>query len=60
MNTYLCLYKSQKITVQAGTTAEAQRKAQAAWKLTEKQRPQITVYLQAIGGTPHTHNTASF
>jgi hypothetical protein len=56
MNIYLCLYKTERITVHAETTAEAQRKAQAVWKLTERQRPQITVYLQDIGGTPYRHS----
>ena len=59
MNTYLCLYKLNRISVEADTTADAQRRAQAVWKLTEKQRPQITVYLQEIDGTPYQHSTAS-
>ncbi len=59
MNTYFCLYKSKKITVQAETSAEAQRNAQAEWKLTEKQRPGIVVVLSAIGNKPYTHSTSS-
>lgn len=59
MNTYLCLYKLDRMTIQAETTAEAQRKAQNTWKLTEKQRLQITVYLQEIGGAPYQQSTAS-
>lgn len=59
MNTYLCFFKSERLEVEAATTYEAQRKAQAVWKLTDKKRPQITVYLQAIGGTPYQHSTAS-
>ena len=59
MNTYFCLYKSKKITVQAETTAAAQRNAQTVWKLTEKQRPGIVVVLSAIDNKPYTHSTSS-
>lgn len=59
MNTYVCFYKRQRIEIQAKTTAEAQRSAQAVWKLTDKQRPGITVVLAAIGTEPYTHSTTS-
>lgn len=59
MNTYICFYKRQKIEVLAKTTAEAQRSAQAVWKLTDKQRPGIAVVLAAIGTQTYTHSTTS-
>jgi len=59
VNTYHCFHDQKRIEIQASTTAEAQRKAQAVFKLKDRQRPDIVVMLAAIGNEPHAHSATS-
>jgi len=45
MRVYVCLYRNQKLLIEAETTYAAQQEAARRLRVKEKQRYQITVYL---------------
>jgi hypothetical protein len=53
VNHYECFYRGRRTSVQAATSYAAQQEAARFWRLSERQRPDITVVLAARqDGTP--------
>lgn len=57
MNRYLCLYKSERTTVDADTSRDAQKEAARIFKA--RRESDVSVYLQEKNDEPYVHDGAS-
>lgn len=55
MNGYICFFGGKRVEVHATSTYEAQKKAAAVLRVSEKKRSQITVVLAEKQGEPVVH-----